>query len=147
MERAELAARLVAADGETIRKALLKEYAAIADARLAYELNKICHDGLNSEPARVIAAAAVLDNLAGLNHDPEVIAFNEWSAGMAALVAGQMERAIKRLEKAEASFLKIGKAHAAASTQVIKLFALAMLGRYDEAIECGLRARSIRRTQ
>ncbi|HYJ45554.1 MAG TPA: tetratricopeptide repeat protein, partial [Pyrinomonadaceae bacterium] len=37
----------------------------------------------------------------------------------------------------------LGRMHTAASTQVIKLYALALLGRYDEAVACGLRARCV----
>ena len=65
-------------------------------------------------------------------------------AGFAAVVAeGQIEQAIPLLEDSEALLIQLGKPHTAASTQVIKLYALALLGRYDEAIACGLRAREV----
>ncbi|MDQ3755970.1 MAG: CHAT domain-containing protein, partial [Acidobacteriota bacterium] len=47
------------------------------------------------------------------------------------------------LNEAEARFKDLGQLHTAAATQVVKLYALAMLGRYDEALECGLRAREV----
>ena len=54
-----------------------------------------------------------------------------------------MESAISELEDSERRFLSLGKTHTAAATQVSKLIALSMLGRYEEAIECGLRAREV----
>jgi tetratricopeptide (TPR) repeat protein len=54
-----------------------------------------------------------------------------------------METAIRQLDLSERRFLELGKTKLAASTQVSKLIALAMLGRYDEAIECGLRSLEI----
>ena len=54
-----------------------------------------------------------------------------------------MELAISELEDSERLFLNLGKTHTAAATRVSKLIALSMLGRYEEAIECGLGAREI----
>jgi len=54
-----------------------------------------------------------------------------------------MEAAIEALDRSEHSFLELHETNLAASTQVSKLIALAMLGRYDEAINCGLRARDV----
>jgi CHAT domain-containing protein/tetratricopeptide (TPR) repeat protein len=64
-----------------------------------------------------------------------------WAAGVAAITEGEMEEAIARLDAAAARFVQLGKPHAGASTQVSKLIALAMLGRYDEAVACGTQAR------
>jgi CHAT domain-containing protein len=69
------------------------------------------------------------------------VACAAWAAGVAAISAGAMDEAIKRLDDAAERFERIGAGHTAASTQVSKLIALAMLGRYDEAIACGTRAR------
>jgi CHAT domain-containing protein len=142
MERAELAARLVAAD-DAGRAALLSDHAALVDVRLAYTLKDICLEDWSSEPARTIASAEALKTLARLINNPEVDALHEWVAGFAAVVSGQIEQAVALLEDSEARFLALSKPHIAASTQVIKLYALALLGRYDEAIECGLCARSV----
>jgi hypothetical protein len=62
---------------------------------------------------------------------------------MVALDAGQMEAAIARLDSSESQFQALGQSLWAASTQVSKFRALAMLGRYDEALQCGQRARDI----
>lgn len=143
MERAELAARLVAAS-DAEREALLKQHAALADARLAYALKDICLDDWSSSPARTTGAAAALKTLSSLADNTEVDALAAWVSGFAAVMAeGQIERAVTLLEEAEKIFLSLDKPHTAASTQVIKLYALALLGRYDEAISCGLRARAV----
>ena len=143
MERAELAARLVAASNAE-REALLRQHSALADSRLAYALKDICLDDWSSSPARTTGAAAALKTLSSLANDPEVDALASWIEGFAAVVAeGQLERAVSLLEDSERIFLSLSKPHAAASTQVIKLYALALLGRYDEAIACGLRARAV----
>lgn len=143
MERAELAARLVAVSNAE-REALLKQHSALADVELAYALKDICLDDWSSSPARATGAAAALKTLSSLTNNCEVDALARWVAGFAAVMAeGQIERAITLLEDSEAIFLSLDKPHTAASTQVIKLYALALLGRYDEAIACGLRARAV----
>jgi CHAT domain-containing protein/Tfp pilus assembly protein PilF len=143
MERAELAARLVAADNAE-REALLRQHSALADAQLAYALKDICLDDWSSSPVRTTGAAAALKKLSSLTNDPEIDALALWIEGFAAVAAeGQLERAISLLEDSEALFISLGRLHTAASTQVIKLYALALLGRYDEAIACGLRARDV----
>lgn len=143
MERAELAARLVAADNAE-RDALLKHNSALVDVELAYALKDICLDDWSAAPTRAIGVAEALQTLATLTNNPEIDALRLWIEGFAAVVAeGQLERAIKLLEDSEALFISLDRPHMAASTQVIKLYALALLGRYDEAIACGLRARDV----
>lgn len=137
MERAELAARLIAAD-DAGRETLLRRHAGPDNAALAYALKDICLDSWASDPATSTAAAAALEVLARFTDDGEVAACAAWSAGLASLVAGQMERAIEHLDDAEARFQALSLEATAAATQVSKLIALAILGRYEEAIACGL---------
>lgn len=142
MELAELAAHLVKATNAE-REALLRDYYAYANIELAYALKDICLADWSDEPVRARGAAAALKILAETTKDREVAALAAWIAGIAALVDGQMERAITYFEDSESRFITLEQTHTAASTQVIKLYALALLGRYDEAIECGLRAREV----
>src|SRR5918997_1094738 len=81
--------------------------------------------------------------LADASGDSEVAALAAWAGAVSALIDGQMGLALDRLDEAESRFLALGKPETAAATQTIKLIALAMLGRYEEAVECGLRARSV----
>lgn len=142
MERAELAAHLVEAD-DAEREVLLRKHPALIDVELSHALKDICLDGWSSGPARSTGAAAVLKTLAELTKEPEIAALAAWGNGLAALVEGHMERAIAHLDDAGARFILLDQPGTAAATQVSKLIGLAMLGRYDEAIECGLRAREV----
>ena len=141
MNRAELASRLVGAGGAGARADLMREHSALADVALAYALKDICLEAWSGDPPRAVAAAAALEDLAASNDSPEIGALREWGAGIAALVGGRMEQAVAHLDAAESRFQSLCQPHTAASTQVSKLIALAMLGRYDEAIQVGLRAR------
>src|ERR1700755_2553052 len=142
MNRAELASRLVGAEGAEARAELLSEHSALADVALAYALKDICLEAWSGDPPRAVAAAAALEDLAAMTDSPEVGAWREWSAGIAALVGGRMEQAVAHLDDAESRFQSLCQPHTAASTHVSKLIALAMLGRYDEAVEAGVRARA-----
>lgn len=142
MDHRELARQLANADAAE-RTALLDQHAALLDMDLAYALKEICLEAWSSDPQRSIHAAKALATLVDRNADPVIVALAAWSAGIAALAAGQMEQAIKHLDAAAAAFKAMEQPHTAASTQVSKLIALAMLGRYDEAIDCGLHARDV----
>jgi CHAT domain-containing protein len=142
MERAELAARLVEAD-EPQRNALLQDQRAGLDLELAYILKDICLDGWSSNPLRSLAAAATLRAISQLQNNPELNALCRWTQGIEALIKGDMSGAIEALDKARQGFLELNKPHTAAATEVSKVIALAMLGLYDDAIACALRARQV----
>lgn len=142
MQHTELAALLVNSSN-VIQETLLWENSTLADLELAYCLKDICLEGWSSHPSQALGAAASLQRLAQIRPNPEIKALAAWAAGLKALIDGQMLSAIAELEEAERRFLSIGKIHTAAATQVSKLIALSMLGRYEEAIECGLHAREI----
>jgi CHAT domain-containing protein len=142
MQRAELAARLVDA-GNAEREALLRNNSALGDVELAYILKDICLDAWSSQPPRALAAAETLRLLFRFNNHPEIEALSAWSAGLEALVRGQMELAIENLDQSHGLFLALEKHHEATATRVSKLIALALLGRYDEAIACGMHAREL----
>jgi CHAT domain-containing protein len=139
----ELAATLVAADdGE--RAALFDRHAARLSVPLAHGLKAVFDDSKNSDPARARRAVAALAGLAAITHDTEINALARWTAGIAALlIDGQAEPAIAELDRAASLFTAIHRPRLAASTHVSKLHALAILGRYDEALECGIAARDV----
>src|ERR1044072_5268455 len=138
MNRAELASRLVGAEGAGARAPLLRKPSALADVALAYALKDICLEAWSGDPPRAVAAAAALEELAAMNDSPEIGALREWGAAIPDPVGGRMEQAVSHLDAAESRFKSLCQPHTAASTQVSKLIALAMLGRYEEAIEAGL---------
>ncbi len=139
--RAELVSRLVAAVDDGERRALVAAHPLYAGASLAHALKDVCLEAWSGDPPRAVAAASALEVLAADDDSEEVAALRDWGAGIAALVGGRMEEAIRSLDEAESRFQHLCQPHTAASTQVSKLIALAMLGRYEEAIETGLRAR------
>ena len=143
MNRAELATRLASTEDEGEQRSLLAAHGALADAPLAYLLKDICLEGWSGEPGRAQRAASALRSLAAAAPDSEVAALAAWAGAVGALIEGQMGLALGRLDDAESHFLALGKPETAAATQTSKLIALAMLGRYDEAVECGLRARAV----
>src|SRR5262245_6668222 len=122
---------------------LLKRYGALVGVDLARALKRLYDDTESSDPAHAAGAAGALMAIADRADDPEVRGLAAWTSGMAKLDGGQMDEAIAYLNDAEAQFLALGQAHTAAATQVSKLIALAMLGRYDQAIACGLQARDV----
>src|SRR5215510_1739134 len=143
MQHSELAALLVSKSSNACRESLLWENSTLADVDLAYHLKDICLDGWSTHPAQALGAAASLQLLAAIRPSQEIKALAAWSAGLRALIDGEMQTAISELESSEKRFLGVGKIQTAAATQVSKLIALSMLGRYEEAIECGLRAREV----
>ena len=142
MQRAELATLLVET-GNAEREALLSNNSALAGVELAYLLKDICLNGWSSDPAQAISAASAIQALADRTNNAEITALSCWAQGLEALIHGQMERAITNLDESQARFLALDKPHTAAATQVSKLIALSMLGRYEEAIQCGLHARDV----
>src|SRR5215207_4005796 len=142
MKHPELATLLVNSSSSE-RESLLWENSSLADVELGYCLKEICLDGWSTHPAQALGAAASLRLLAGIRPNPEIKALTAWATGLKALIDGEMQLAISELEESEHQFLALGKTHIAAATQVSKLIALSMLGRYDEAIETGLRAREV----
>jgi CHAT domain-containing protein len=142
MDRAELAAHLVEVD-EARRDALLEDSVGALGRQLAHSLKDICLDGWSSDPARSLAAAATLRKISQLCPEPEIKALCLWSQGIEALINADMPGAIESLDEARAGFLDLNKPEVAAATEVSKVIALAMLGLYDEAIACALRAREV----
>jgi CHAT domain-containing protein len=142
MNQANLAEVLVNA-GETEREVLLSQHVELANVQLAWTLKSIYDNIESTDPARAAQVSQALSSLAKVTTDLEVNAIADWTEGMVALDDGQMDAAITRLDSSEAQFHSLGQTVPAAYTQVSKLRALAMQGQYEEAIECGLRAREV----
>lgn len=139
----DLAEKMVSASSETERKTLLAANRQQANVKLALKLKDICYAAWTVEPTKAQRAAQALKTLGKINSDEEISALSFWVAGIAEITRGKLVAAVKNLERASAIFFQIGKEHDAAQTQVAKLIALAMLGRYEEAIETGKKALKI----
>jgi CHAT domain-containing protein len=142
MDQANLAEVLVNAK-ETEREGLLSQHVELADVKLAWTLKSIYDHVESTDPARAAQVSQALSSLAKVTANLEVGAIAAWTEGMVALDDGQMEAAIIWLDNSETQFRSLGHSVQAASTQVSKLRALAMQGQYEEAVECGLRARDV----
>lgn len=140
MNHKQLAEALVlATDGE--RRKLLTQYTDLADVTLAWALKAHYDNSESSDVGRAAQAATALKSLARAAPQAEVEAVATWVEGMALTDGGQMEAALAQLHTAEEHFLALGRPRVAAATQKAKMRALAMLGRFDEALESGQRAR------
>ncbi len=143
MTRNELALTLANTVEETGRENLIRQNVALADAELARFLKNVCLDSWTSNPTCAVRAAQSLAFLSKINSQPEIIALAAWTDGLAQMINGHLRRAVACFDDARKKFQTLNQNHTAASTQVAKLYPLAMLGRYDEAIECGLAAREV----
>jgi CHAT domain-containing protein/tetratricopeptide (TPR) repeat protein len=138
-----LAARLAAAD-DAEQKQILEENLALLDVELAHSLKSLFDHTKHGDPALRRGAATALNALARFTNDPEVTALSTWTSGIVQLqIDGQAEQALSNLDEAASRFTQLGKPQFAAATQVNKIHALLILGRYKDALECGLRARDV----
>ncbi len=113
-------------------------------AQTAYALKAEFDQARADDPERARRASADLDDLAAGAGDAEVAGVAAWVAGVLALnLDGNAEEAAKRLEAAAERFRAAGLDERAATVEINTLHALAVLGRYDEAFACGLRAREV----
>jgi len=141
MDVEQLTGLLARAD-DTSRERLLRRHAALAGRELANALRTRYLTLSASDPQGALRTAAVLTTLAERTREPYVRAVADWTEGLAALqVQGKPELAVISIDRAAAGFATLGDAHMAALTQVGRVYALALLGRYDEAITAGLAAR------
>ena len=143
MQRQELITRLLETTDRKIHRSLLQKNPDSADIKLASALKEVCYETWTSEPTKAQNAAFALKSLVKLNPNNEILALSFWVSGIAEITKGKLESAIINLNKSAEYFLKINKEHEAAQTQVSKLYALALLGKYDEAIESGENALKI----
>jgi CHAT domain-containing protein len=140
MQPHELINNLLRASEKKEHIYLLKKYKNLLDIELARDIKNTCYESWTKEPEKTRNAAAALKAFAELLPNAEVKALAEWVRGFADLTDGKIEKAIKDLDTAHGILKKLGKLLDAAQTQVAKLIALALLGRYEEATDCGKKA-------
>lgn len=122
---------------------MLDRQDAARSVLLATALKDACADAWYNEPAQASEGAALLRALAARGDQPEIHALASWGSAIAALAEGRMEQALEAFDVAAARFAQLQQPQTVAGVQVGKLTALAMLGRYDEAVACGLAARDV----
>lgn len=137
MSSRKIAERLTSARTKRERGKILSKTAQISHLEIAHELKNICYEVWTSQPTKAQKTALALENLSKINPNEEIEALAFWVAGIAELTKGKLESSIKNLDKSAEVFKKIKQEHEAANTQVAKLIALALLGRYPEALKTG----------
>lgn len=137
MRRSALAIQLLAARTNAERRRLLKKRASAANERLAAELREICYATWTNEPVTAQRASAAAEILAAINELPAIAATARWIKGIADITRGRFDSAAAALNQAGEMFAALGRDNDAAQTRVAELMALAMPGRYDEAISAG----------
>lgn len=143
MRRAELAKKLISTRNEKDRRLLLSENVRLADIRLAEEIRRQCYAAWTVDPVAAQQASAALKTLLRTTKTDAVSAIAHWVEGISDITKGRFEAAARSLDKAFDVLTGMDRAADAAQTRVAKLMALAMLGRYDEALDAGLAARKI----
>ncbi len=137
MPSREIADKLISAKTKHERERILLKTARKDDLKIAHNLKDICYEVWTSAPIKAQKTALALQNLTAINPHEEIKALALWVTGIAELTKGKLEKAMETLDNSAAVFKKIKQEHAAANTQVAKLIALAMLGKYDQAVKTG----------
>src|SRR5688572_15268188 len=137
MRRVDLAKHLIAAPNNIVRRQLLKRNARLADKKLADEIRAACYAVWTTEPVKAQQAAADMQVLSSVNPAPQNSSIALWVRGISDISKGKFERAADTLGKAADLLTRLGRINEAAQVQVARLMALAMLGRYQEAISTG----------
>ena len=143
MQRRELAKRLVTAGTDRERRRLLCDNPELNNSKVARDLKDICYSSWTSEPVIARKTAAALRILAKQNGEEESNAIASWIDGISKITQGKFEQAVEKFNEASKVFGQLGKQMDAAQTQVARLIALAMLGRYQDADEAGRSALSV----
>lgn len=111
----------------------------------ARAIKERCYAAWHSDPAAAIRCANELAVLVLEHPDSaaarEVEALAQWTAAIADIVAGDLTRAVDRLDRARAAFASLSLHVDAAQTRIPMIMALSMLGRFDEAEACAVAAR------
>ncbi len=137
MPSRKIAERLISIKTNREREQVLSKTARANDLKIAHELKNICYEVWTSDPKKAQKTSAVLQNLVKINPHREITALAFWVLGIAELTKGNFEKTVENLDKSAEIFRKIKLEHEAANTQVAKLIALALLGKYAEAVKTG----------
>ncbi len=137
MTRKQLAARLLAAQTEKERMNLLVGHSGLADVRLAWIIKDLSYTAWTSVPTDCRKASLAARSIQKFNPTAEVGAISQWLSAISEFTKGKFDLVIEHLEAAHREFTRLGKHQDASQTSVAKLMALAMLGRYDEALKTG----------
>lgn len=138
----ELAARL-SETSESDQGALLHDCPRSGLSQLAFELKTLCYDAWAADPDRTRRVLSAIILTASLSDDPDLSPLAEWAHGISAMLDARMTAAIDHFESARIGYEDRGLRLDAAETSIGAIYALAMLGRYDDAIATAAAAREV----
>lgn len=142
MRPLELAQQLVNTDADS-RAALIVKHQNISSVEVAESLQQLCYEAWTEDPQQVPFIADAAQSLATMADVAEVRGYAEWTQAIRKIVEGDLPTSIENIDRSQSTFSGIGNDHLAAKTQTAKLYSLAMLGRYDEAVACGHKALAV----
>lgn len=140
MKRQQLITQLLETNKKSVHLALFRKHSEIIDLKFASDLKDTYYSSWTTEPRKTRNAAIALSVLAKFLPEPETPALAHWVKAIADLTEGKTLSAVENIDSASQLFIELNQPYQAAQTQVSKLYALALLGRYDEAVECGQNA-------
>lgn len=140
MQRKKLISQILDTDRKRTHLTLFRKHWEIVDLKFAWDLKDTYYESWTTEPRKTRNAAIALSVLAGYLPEPEVPALAYWVQAIADLTEGKTQSAVENIDKASQIFSELDQPYHSAQTQVSKLYALALLGRYDEAVNCGQNA-------
>lgn len=143
MKNRKLIEKLLITNKKANHRLLYKKHLAFLNIKLAEELKNTFYSSWTSEPEKTRNAAIALEVLFEFIPEAEIKALAKWVDAIADLTVGNTQTAIEKLDESHQIFQLLEKPYQAAQTQVSKIYALALPGRYDEAIECGKEALKI----
>jgi CHAT domain-containing protein len=143
MQRHELIAKLLVINKKRSHLSLLKQYSDLIDLQFARDLKNTCYESWTKAPQKTLNAATALEALYQICPNDEVRAMVNWARGIASLIEGKIEKAIVELDISSDLFKSLKQPGQSAHSQASKLYALSLLGRYDEAVETGKAALKI----
>jgi CHAT domain-containing protein len=139
MNTADLARRLVYSSRDE-REAIMRSPGTFPAVETAEALQAMCYEAWTDDPQLVGAICETVEQAADVTGITEVRGYAWWTSAIRSLVNGDLIDCVAGIERSEKIFRELHKPHLAAKTQTAKIYALALLGRYDEAVECGHRA-------
>jgi CHAT domain-containing protein len=139
MASQELIQQLLELPDVEAQKRFLEEHACLLDDQVAWALKEQADQFLRADLHRALQAAELLLHLAGLTGNPLHRALGLLAEAHARSFGGlgQYEQAVALLDEAATIYRAHDRPVDEARAQIGKIWSLAQLGRYDEAMETG----------
>lgn len=146
MNAHDLAQRLLAASGTAIEPQMLAQHAASLDDELAACLKQHADQILGVNAAQSLASGELLARVAVVSQKPTHRALALLAQANAMNIAqARYEESIRLYDEAAQIYHDCDRPVEAANAQIGKLYALASMGRYDEALSAGSAAADVLR--